>query len=74
MESNSKLTLLDLPRHKGVKIYADEISDGSTYIVFEHIDGMYSVCTTEKGGYIHLAVLTPLVPYEDGYKIYDQPH
>lgn len=31
-----------------------ECSDGSTYFIFNHIDGMYSHCTTEKGATVHL--------------------
>lgn len=50
---------------KGSKIYA-ELSDGSDHLIFDHIDGMYSYCTTEKGGVIHLAAVTPLTKREDG--------
>ena len=66
-------TLLDLPRSiKGIKIYPvnkGDISDGSDYILLHHIDGKYSYCKTEKGGYIHLQALTPIEEYEDGYKL-----
>jgi hypothetical protein len=65
------MKLLDLPRSKeGIKIYPDvggEISDGSTFIRFHHIDGLYSFCVTEKGGYIHLHAMTPIEKHEDGY-------
>jgi hypothetical protein len=68
--------LLDLPRSKeGIKIYLNDggyISDGSEYILFFHIDGMYSYCKTEKGGYIHLSAMTPIKKYEDGYKLRDE--
>jgi len=55
---------------KGSKIYAD-VSDGSTYLIFDHLDGMYSYCETEKGEEVHLSASTPLVAHEDGYKIAD---
>lgn len=55
------MRLLDLPRsEEGTKIYARGISDGSTFILFYHIDGMYSYCKTEKGGVIHLSASTPI--------------
>lgn len=53
---------------EGIKIYAD-VSDGSEYITFKHIDGVYSLCETGKGGTIHLSASTPLKKYKDGYKI-----
>lgn len=62
---------MDLPSKQGIKIFA-ELSDGSKYLVFDHLDGMYSYCTTEKGGVIHLSVGTPLVECEGGYKIATQ--
>jgi len=68
--------LLDLPRSKeGIKIYLNDggvISDGSEYINFFHIDGLYSFCVTEKGGYIHLHAMTPIKKWEDGYKLRDE--
>jgi len=63
------IPLHKLPRDKGVKIYDKTISDGSTFLVFHHTDGMYSYCETEKGGPIHLHVSTPLIPYKDGYRV-----
>ena len=64
---------MDLPRsEKGIRIYLPddaELEDGSNFINFYHLDGMYSYCKTEKGGLIHLSGLTPLVEYKDGYKM-----
>ena len=67
-------TLLDLPQRTkdGIKIYLEKggiISDGSEHIVFYHVDGMYSYCKTEKGGYIHLSAMTPIKEHKDGYQI-----
>jgi hypothetical protein len=53
---------------KGDKIY-DDFSDGSKFITFDHLDGMYSFNLTEKGGIFHLAGGTPLIKFKDGYKI-----
>lgn len=65
-----KIHLHDLPRNeKGIKIFVSGISDRSKYILFYHVDGMYSYCKTEKGGTIHLSVMTPLKKIKDGYKI-----
>ena len=53
------------------KIYA-ELSDGSKFLIFDHLDGAYSYCITEHHNIIHLSVGTPLRKYKDGYKIYDK--
>ena len=57
-------------RGHNIKLYFDgEISDGSTYIVFHHLDGMYSYCTTEKGAPIHINNSVQLEEFKDGYKV-----
>jgi len=62
------MVLHELPRDAGVKIYCD-CSDDSKYIVFHHVDGMYSYCITEKGAVVHISAMTPLKPKDDGYEI-----
>lgn len=64
------IRLHELPR--GAKIVTDGISDGSKFIIFDHPDGMFSYCETEKGGIIHLSVMTPLVKVKDHYEIVDR--
>lgn len=68
---SKEIKLYDLERDQGIKIFVDpkDISDGSSFIVFHHIDGMYSYCKTENGGLIHLSASTPLVEVEGGYRI-----
>ncbi len=58
------MKLYDIPRES--KIYC-ESSDGSEYITFHHIDGMYSYCHTEKGNPVHLGASQELEEHEDGY-------
>lgn len=68
--AEEKLQLMDIPR--GSKIFINpplEVNDGSKYIIFDHPDGMYSYCLTEKGAVIHLALATPLIEVEGGYEI-----
>jgi len=60
------MRLYDL--EKGSKILAD-LSDGSSYVIFDHLDGMYSYCVTEKGGVLHLSGATPLKKEGDYYLI-----
>lgn len=60
------MKLYDIP--KGSKIAMD-LSDGSSYAIFDHIDGMYSYCETEKGGVIHFAASTPLKQQGDHYVV-----
>ncbi len=54
------------------KIYIS-CSDKSKYVIFDHLDGMYSFCLSEKGNPVHLSASIPLVAYKDGYKIKDIP-
>lgn len=58
MANKKQLYLYDLP--KGAKLTDCEVSDGSKYVVFDHIDGMYSYCVSEKGAVVHLAAMTPM--------------
>ena len=60
------MKLYQIPKNS--KIYI-ECTDGSTFIIFKKIDGIYSVCITEKGNITHLGVNIPLIKFEDGYKI-----
>lgn len=61
------MRLYEIPEQS--KIYSDYISDGSSYIIFHYLDGMYSYCVTEKGGVINLSGSTPLKEKGDGYEI-----
>lgn len=58
------MKLYEIPRES--ILYAD-FDDGSTYIIFKRLDGMYSVCITEKGTLLHLSAsieLEPISPTE----------
>lgn len=64
--------LYELERDKGTKIFLvgrSALIDKSEYIIFGHIDGMYSYCTTEKGAVVHLSATTLLKKVDDGYEI-----
>lgn len=67
-KSSESIPLYKIPKNS--KIYA-ELSDGSAFLYFRHIDGAYSVCEAEKSGYFHLSASTPLVKFEDGFKIFE---
>ena len=54
--------LYEIPRDS--KIFC-ELEDGSTFLTYHHLDGMYSYCTTEKGNVAHLSASTPLVKHKD---------
>lgn len=60
------MMLYEIPRNSRINV---EVSDGSQYVIFKHLDGMYSYCETEKGGVINLSVNTPLIKDGDNYKI-----
>lgn len=66
MTEKKQILLMDIPNKS--KIYC-ESSDGSKYIMFDHPDGMYSYCVTEKGAVCHLGMSQPLKKYKDGYKL-----
>lgn len=53
---------------QGSKILC-EVSDGSTYVIYNHPDGMYSYCKTEKGGVVHLGLMQPLRKVGDHYEL-----
>lgn len=59
------MRLIDIPKKS--KIY-ESCSDGSTYFIFDHPDGMYSYCITEKSAIVHLGLMQRLKKYKDGYK------
>ncbi len=60
------MKLYDIPRHSQINC---ECTDGSKYIIFDHLDGMYSFCKTEHGAIVHLAAATPL--QQLGEKLYE---
>ncbi|MCK9567607.1 hypothetical protein M0R72_01495 [Candidatus Pacearchaeota archaeon] len=65
------MKLLDIPQDSKIKC---QCSDGSKYLIFRHIDGMYSFCVTEKGGVAHLYCMTELSELPDGsYKLEEDP-
>jgi hypothetical protein len=55
------MKLWDLERsEKGIRINVGA-SDGSDYILFYHLDGMYSYCKTANGAVVHLGAGTEIV-------------
>jgi len=55
---------------KDSKIYED-VDDGSLYIKFKHLEGLYTLCETEKGNIIYINLNAALTPFRDGYKFLD---
>jgi len=67
-----KYKLHEIPRES--KIYGYEVSgEDNPVIVYDHLDGMYSVCYIEGNleKIVHLSASTPLVKYRDGFKLDD---
>lgn len=62
------LTLADIPKKS--RIFCN-CSDGSEYIIFDHLDGIYSYCETEKGGIVHISRRAPLKKVGDYYEIWE---
>lgn len=67
------MKLYDLPQREGVKIKVMLQRKGKKakeeFIIFDHLDGMYSYCTTEDGEVVHLSCGTPLKKVGNHYII-----
>ena len=59
------IKLRDIPQNS--KIFC-EASDGSKFVIFNHLDGSYSYCTTEKDGFAHLYQRIELKKVKGGYE------
>ena len=64
MKKQKTYELLEIPEKSKIVC---ELSDGSTYLIFYHIDGLYSYCETEKGGVINIYCGTKLIKEKDYY-------
>lgn len=53
--------LFKVPRNSRIKVNGIELS-------FHHIDGMYSLCSDDKGNYIHLAAWTEVEVLKEPFK------
>ena len=51
------MKLYEIPQRSRINC---DCTDGSTYIIFDHLDGMYSFCISEKGAIVHLAAAAEL--------------
>lgn len=63
------LKLMDIPEMSKIFCSCD---DGSSYIIFHHLDGMYSYCETEMGNPTHIAVFQELKQVEGGYEFAEE--
>lgn len=61
--------LHEIPKKSKIKC---DCSDGSEYVTFHHVDGLYSYCTTDKGAVVHLNILTPLEKVGEYYIILEK--
>lgn len=67
-----KCKLYEIPKESIIYceiILKDSLKKKLIPVTFHNIDGMYSYCTLENGEVVHLSANTPLVSYEDGFKI-----
>ena len=60
------LKLFNIPRGSKIKV---EFEDRQRFITFNHLDGMYSHCTTDDGGVCHLFAGVTLKKENDYYII-----
>lgn len=63
MESNNSIYLIDI---KPNSIIHCKPADGSAWVMFKRLDGMYSHCVTEKGNPAHLYCMDKLAKNDDG--------
>jgi len=64
------MRLYEIPKDSIIEC---EVSDGSKYLQFYHVDGSYSYCVSEKGALCHLYAMTELVHIKDNrYKLKKQ--
>lgn len=66
------MKLYNLPQKEDTKIYC-AVNDGSTYIVFDHMDGLYGFAVSEKGSVVHPHANAEVEPFEDGYVFINNP-
>ena len=62
--------LYELPRDSKILIHAE--LDGKQveyWVTFRHIDGMYSYCTDDDGGVMHLSAGTLLKKVDEHYEL-----
>lgn len=66
---NKTFRLYQIPKGSRVYLGRLEADDGSNFVIFHHIDGMYSYCTTENGHTTHLSANTELKSKGKYYEI-----
>lgn len=64
--------LYEIARGSKIRVELNERGKARKAIItFDHIDGMYSYCTTDKEGVVHLGASTPLNKGKDGIYVID---
>lgn len=58
------MKLHEIPRKSIIEC---ECSDGSAFVTFRRLDGMYSYCETERGNPAHLSRFAELELLENGH-------
>lgn len=63
-----KVKLYQVPQ--GSKLFGFEVNQYPTVIIFDHLDGAYSVCHAQddETAIVHLSVNTPLTKVDGGYQ------
>ena len=58
--------LYKVPRYSRVRVQWSTVPPLDEELEFEHIDGMYSYCTTDDGSVVHLSASTPVEIVREG--------